>query len=88
MMKEKLFGHLIYSEALEEIITGPSFYKEETTNELRCIGCSPTSHIFIWSATENNPEIPEGLPCVCGKYVAHYENCPTCGSKIVKLVRG
>lgn len=49
--------------------------------------CPGDPHTFIWSAGETNMEIPEGLPCVCGEYVAHYEICPTCGSKILKLVK-
>ena len=30
--------------------------------------------------------IPEGIPCECGKTIAHYENCPTCGTQTMRAI--
>ncbi len=34
-------------------------------------------HVFIWAGSTN--EIPEGIPCQCGKTVSVRQTCPTCG---------
>lgn len=42
--------------------------------------CKPDNHIFLYSGTNINDNVPEGLLCTCEQKIAHYEKCPTCGS--------
>jgi hypothetical protein len=42
-------------------------------------------HYFTW-AGDPNYEIPEGYFCACGQMKAHWEICPTCGNRVLKLV--
>jgi len=42
-------------------------------------------HYFIW-AGDPDLEIPEGFPCACGQMKAHWGICPTCGSRVLKLI--
>lgn len=43
--------------------------------------CCGENHIFIHTG-----ELCEGCPCVCGKTVAHFETCPTCGQIVLKPI--
>ena len=48
-----------------------SFYKN----------CTKNHHIWNWIGNE---EIPEGLPCICGQLLSHYESCDKCGTTSFK----
>lgn len=42
-----------------------------------CLG----THVFLWDAGSSNSEVPEGTPCTCGMFIAHYDTCDKCGTK-------
>lgn len=45
-------------------------------------GCDGDNHVWTWA--DLSDEIPEGLPCRCGRFVCHYDACPTCGQKVFR----
>jgi hypothetical protein len=40
--------------------------------------CGVYGHWWVYGAPE---KVPEGCLCECGRMVAHYEKCPTCGQE-------
>ena len=43
-------------------------------------GCKE-GHVFVYSGSRSDGEVPEGAPCLCGRTVASYETCPTCNHR-------
>jgi len=42
-------------------------------------------HIWSWVSNGSDEKIPEGLPCLCGQKIAHYELCPECKQVVFKM---
>jgi hypothetical protein len=44
------------------------------------------NHIFYFADNSTSSKVPEGFPCSCGMYKAHYETCPECGQEKITLL--
>ena len=50
------------------------------------INCSENNHYWSWTGTNTICGVSEGLKCICGKTIAHYEICKECGTRIMKAL--
>lgn len=48
-------------------------------------GCCGDNHVFLYCSGTTDGEVQEGMSCSCGLFAAAYENCPTCGHRILTL---
>jgi hypothetical protein len=50
-------------------------------------GCgSNGEHHFVWTDGNTNSKCPEGIPCLCGMAIAHWEKCGECGGEVLKML--
>jgi hypothetical protein len=47
--------------------------------------CAP-NHVFVFAGAYPDGKVPEGYPCSCGLYKAHWTKCPTCGQDHLTLI--
>ncbi len=56
------------------------------TGYARSGGYCNNGHIFSFAGTLPEGKIPEGFPCSCGMFVAHWVKCPSCGQEKLELI--
>jgi len=44
-------------------------------------GFCSNGHTFVFAG---DGKIPEGYPCACGQYKAHWVKCPICGQEMLE----
>ena len=49
------------------------------------LGSCQNGHVFIFAGSPDF-EIPNGLPCSCGQYVARWTTCKECGQRKLEAV--
>lgn len=43
-------------------------------------------HIILWTSGNSGDSAPEGTPCMCGMFKAHYVKCGWCGHQILNMI--
>lgn len=45
-----------------------------------------SGHVFVHAGAFPSNKVPEGFPCSCGVYQAHWAVCGACGTEILQVV--